>query len=178
MDGAWYCRLFYMPLINLFVSVLLYKIIRAERMTGPGPGRFWTILYFVELAVLCGILWFVPFRIDGAFWAGMCVILSGHVIFALGYIAMRAHPEREQAVVDWGIYGISRNSHMIAAKITILGVVIMGWNPHSMIYYVLWVYFLVELGLTHCYVLSEERMNIERFGNEYREYMKRVPRYL
>jgi protein-S-isoprenylcysteine O-methyltransferase Ste14 len=178
MDGAWYLRLFYMPLINLFVSVILYKIIKAERMTGPGPGRLWAILYFVELTMLCGILWFIPFHINWAFWAGICVIISGHSIFTLGYIAMRAHPEKKKTVVDWGIYGISRNSHMIAAKITTLGVIIMGWSPHSIMYGVLWAYFLLEIMLTHWYVISEERMNIERFGDEYKEYMKCVPRYL
>lgn len=178
MDGAWYFRLFYMPLINLFVSIILYKTIKAERMTGPGPGRFWTILYFVELAILCGLLWFVSFHINWAFWGGIFVIIYGHSIFALGYIAMRVHPEKKKTVVDWGIYGISRNSHMIAAKITTLGVIIMGWDLHSMIYYVLWAYFLLEIMLTHWYVVSEEKMNIVKFGDEYKEYMKRVPRYL
>ena len=90
---------------------------------------------------------------------------------------MREHPEKKQAVVDWGIYGISRHSHVLAGKICLLGVVIMGWNPGSILYIVLCVYFILYVALSHFGVLSEEKLNLERFGQEYADYMKRVPRY-
>jgi protein-S-isoprenylcysteine O-methyltransferase Ste14 len=101
----------------------------------------------------------------------------GEVVFALGYIAMREHPEKKQAVVDWGIYKVSRHSHVLAGIICLLGVVVMGWNTHSIIYVILWVYFVLDVVLSHFSVLNEEKLNIERFGQEYKDYMKRAPRY-
>jgi protein-S-isoprenylcysteine O-methyltransferase Ste14 len=45
-------------------------------------------------------------------------------------------------------------------------------------YILLWVYFALDLILSHFGVLNEEKLNTERFGQEYVDYMKRVPRYL
>ena len=117
------------------------------------------------------------FSINLTFWVGLGIVVFGEVVYALGYIAMREHPERKQAVVDWGIYKISRHSHVLAGIICLLGVIVMGWNTSSIIYIILWVYFVLYVMLSHFSVLNEERLNIERFGQEYADYMKRVPRY-
>lgn len=177
METAWYFRLFYVPILNLIVSMLLFKIINAKRMTSPGPGKRWAIVHFIRLVLLCVLMWFVPFGLDLAFWIGICIIVFGQVVFALGYTAMREHPEKKRAVVDWGIYRVSRHSHVLAGEITTFGAVVMGWNFNSIIYVILWVYFLLGLTLTHFSVLTEERINTEKFGQDYEDYMRNVPRY-
>jgi len=178
MDTVWYYRLFYVPVINLLVSILLFKIIDAKRMTSPGPRKAWAVVYFMRLFFLCVLMRFVPFNIDLAFWIGIWIIVFGQVVFALGYMAMREHPEQNKAVVDWGIYSVSRHSHVVAGEITTLGAIVMGWNFNSTVYVILWVYFFVGIISTHFAILSEEKVNIEKFGRAYDEYMKRVPRYL
>jgi protein-S-isoprenylcysteine O-methyltransferase Ste14 len=177
-NTAWYFRLFYVPIVNFIVSLVLYKIINAKRMRGAGPGKFWAVVYFIGLILWCVLLWFVPFRINLAFWVGIGIIVFGHVVFALGYSAMREHPEKKSAVVDWGIYSISRHSHVLAGKITTLGAIVMGWNFNATMYIVLWGYFVVDCIVTHFGVLSEEKKIIEELGKEYVAYMKRVPRYV
>ena len=177
-NTAWYFRLFYVPVVNLIISMILFKIIPAKRMSRVGPDTFWVVVYFAELILWCVLLWFVPFRINPAFWVGIGIICFGHVVFVLGYSAMREHPEKKSAVVDWGIYSISRHSHVLAGRITTLGAIVMGWNFHAPIYIVLWLYFVVGMILTHCAVLSEEIKLIETFGKKYTDYMKRVPRYV
>jgi len=92
-------------------------------------------------------------------------------------MAMREHPEKKQAVVDWGIYGVSRHSHVLAGMICMLGTVVMGWSPGSVVYILLWVYFVLYVIMGHFGVLNEEKLNVKRLGQEYAEYMKRVPRY-
>ena len=176
-DTAWYLRLFYVPIVNVIISMLLYKIINAKRMTGSGPGRPWAIVYFIGLILLCVLLWFVPFGINLAFWIGISIIAFGHVVFALGYSAMREHPEKKKGVVDWGIYKVSRHSHVLAGKIVTLGAIVMGWDFRSTVYIILWGYFVLEIILTHFAVPNEERINVEKFGQEYEDYIKRVPRY-
>ena len=146
-------------------------------MSGPGPSKAWMIAFWTALMVGWILTWFVTFSINLAFWIGVAIIVFGEVVFALGYIAMREHPEKKKTVVDWGIYKVSRHSHVLAGVICLLGTIVVGWNPSSLMYIVLWVYFVLYVILSHFGVLNEEKLNIERFGQEYEDYMKRVPRY-
>ena len=72
-------------------------------------------------------MWFVPFKINVAFWIGLVMIALGELVYALGFLAMREHPEKKKVVVDRGIYKISRHSHIMAGEICLLGTVIVGW---------------------------------------------------
>ena len=177
METAWYFRLFYVNILWFIISWLLFGIIRAKRMSGPGPSKSWVLAFWISFIVGWVLTWFVTFSINLAFWIGLAIIVFGEVVFALGFIAMREYPERKQAVVDWGIYRVSRHSHVMAGIITTLGVIVMGWNTGSIIYIILWVYFVLYVVLSHFGVLNEEKLNIERFGQEYVDYMTRVPRY-
>jgi len=177
MEAAWYFRLFFVYIAQLTVSWLLFILIRAKRMKSSGPGK--SMMIFSSLSLITGLVltWFITYRINAVFWIGLGIIIAGEVLFALGYLAMREHPERKQVVVDWGIYRVSRHSHVLAGIISLLGVVIIGWSPDSILYIFLWVYFILAIVNSHYGVLSEEKLNIERFGQEYVDYMKRVPRY-
>jgi protein-S-isoprenylcysteine O-methyltransferase Ste14 len=147
-------------------------------MAGPGPGRLMVRIFWASFIIGWVLTWFVTYSINMAFWIGLAIIIFGEVVFALGYAAMREHPEKKQAVVDWGIYGVNRHSHVLAGMICMLGLVIMGLGSTSVAYILLWVYFVLYLILSHFGVLNEEKSNVERFGQEYVDYMKKVPRYL
>jgi len=177
METAWYFRLFWVNLGWFIVSWLLFFIIKAKRMSGPGPSRSVVMIFWASFIISWVLTWFVIFSINLAFWIGLCIIIIGGVVFALGYSAMREHPEKKQTVVDWGIYGVSRHSHVLAGLICLLGMVIMGWGSTSVAYILLWVYLVLHVIMSHFGVLNEEKLNAERFGQEYAEYMKRVPRY-
>ena len=177
METAWYFRLFFAHILGFIISWLLYGIIRAKRMTGPGPSKPWVMGYWISFIVGWVLMWFVPFSINLACWIGLGIIVFGEAVYALGYSAMREHPEKKKAVVDWGIYKISRHSHVLAGIICLLGVIVMGWNTASVIYIILWVYFVLHVIMSHFGVLDEEKSNMKRFGQEYVDYMNRVPRY-
>ena len=173
----WYFRLFYIPILSFVISFALFGIMKAKRMTGAGPSKPFAVAYSLMLIGFCVLMWFVPFKINLPFWIGISIIVFGQVAFALGYSAMREHPEKKKAVVDWGIYRVSRHSHVLAGIIVDLGAIIMGWNLKSTTYLILWVYFILYVIISHLGVLSEEKINIEKFGQEYKDYMKKVPRY-
>ncbi|MBA7606291.1 hypothetical protein ES703_13439 [subsurface metagenome] len=177
METAWYFRLLWVNIAWFVVSWLLFGIIRAKRMSGPGPSRSWVLGFWISFMVGWALTWFVSYSINLAFWIGLVIIVFGEVVFALGYSAMREHPEKKQTVVDWGIYKVSRHSHVLAGIICTLGVIVMGWGSTSVIYIILWVYFALYVLMSHFGVLNEEKLNIERFGKEYEDYMKRAPRY-
>ena len=177
METAWYFRLL-IPYIGWFAcSFLLYGIIKAKRMGGPGPSRRLQMVFNIVLVAGWVLTWFIPYGINAAFWIGLGIIILGLIIFSLGFVAMREHPERKQALVDWGIYRVSRHSHVLAGIICLLGTVVMGWNPDSVLYLILWVYFVLDAVISHFGVLNEEKLNVKKFGQEYAGYMKRVPRY-
>ena len=177
METAWYFKLFYVHILWFIISWLLFAIIRAKRMSGPGPSKSLVLAFWTSLIVGWALMWFATFNINLAFWIGLGIIVFGEVVFALGYLAMREHPEKKKTVVDWGIYKVSRHSHVLAGIICLLGVIVMGWTTASVIYIILWVYFVLYVIMSHFGVLNEEKKNIERFGQEYEDYMKRVPRY-
>ena len=177
METVWYFRLFYVHILSFIISWLLFGIIRAKRMSGPGPSKSWVIAFWTSFIVVWVLTWFVTFSINLAFWIGVGIIVLGQVVYALGYIAMREHPEKRKAVVDWGIYKVSRHSHVLAGIICLLGVIVMGWNTAPVMYLILWVYFVLYVIMSHLSVLNEEKLNTEKFGQEYADYMKMVPRY-
>jgi protein-S-isoprenylcysteine O-methyltransferase Ste14 len=146
--------------------------------SGQQQNTLLVIAYTVILLAPLALTWFLTFSINVAFWIGICIIIFGEVVFAFGFIAMREHPEKKQALVDWGIYKISRHSHMLAGIICFLGVVIMGWNPNTIVYIGLCIYFVLFTVFMHLGVLDEEKLNAKKLGKEYTDYMKRVPRYL
>ena len=177
MEIIWYHRLFYIAIIGMAFSLFLSFILKAKRMGMPEGGKIWMAFQIISLIIFIVLLWFIPFSINLAFWIGLGIIIFGEVVFALGFIAMQEHPEKKHKVVDWGIYRMSRHSHALAGMITDLGVIIMGWNPDSLIYTILWIYLILQIIFSHFYILMEERKNIEKFGQEYKDYMKRTPRY-
>lgn len=75
------------------------------------------------------MLWFIPFKINLAFWIGISIIVFGEVTFIPGFLAMREYPEKKQTVIDWGIYKVSRNCHVLAGIITNLGRDCRGMEP-------------------------------------------------
>jgi protein-S-isoprenylcysteine O-methyltransferase Ste14 len=177
MGVAWYLRLFYLPILNMIIGFSLAFGLKAKRMGGPEGGKVMMIGSAISMLIFIALGWFNAFSINLAFWIGLAIIVVGHVVFALCCLAMREHPEKKKTVVDWGIFKITRHPHVISGMIMSLGVIVMGWNWGSMMYIILWVYFVFDIGFNHFYILTEEKRNVEKFGQEYLDYMKRVPRY-
>jgi protein-S-isoprenylcysteine O-methyltransferase Ste14 len=177
MEVAWYFRLFYIPILSAIVSFLLAFGLKAKRMGSPEGGKPMMIGSTIGMLIFIALAWFVPFSINLAFWIGLVIIVLGQVVFGLSCSAMREHPEKTQTVVDWGIYRVTKHPHVISGMMTTLGAIVMGWNWSSIIYIILWIYFVLDVGFNHYYILMEEKRNVEKFGQEYVDYMKRVPRY-
>ena len=71
-----------------------------------------------------------------------------------------------------GLYYFSRNPMYIAYFVYFLGTCLL---TQSGILFAILVFFQIS---AHWIILSEERWCIEKFGNSYKEYMDKVPRYL
>jgi len=177
MDTVWYLRLFYIYLASMGLSYLLSLVIKPKRMTAPEIGKPMMVFSMISFIGLAVWLWFVPFSINPAFWVGLVIIIFGHVVNSLAYSAMREHPEKKKVVVDWGIYKVTRHPHFLHGVIIALGVIVMGWNTASPVYMFLWLYLVLDIVFNHFAILREEKGTAEKFGQEYVDYMKSVPRY-
>ena len=71
-----------------------------------------------------------------------------------------------------GMYKISRNPIYVFASLTIAGIALMC---HSVI---MGVIVILHCILQHFIILEEEKFCLEKYGEEYKEFKERVPRYL
>ncbi|MFR6330355.1 MAG: methyltransferase family protein, partial [Eisenbergiella sp.] len=78
----------------------------------------------------------------------------------------------ENGINKNGLYRVSRNPMYVAYFVFFLGYVLL---TQSLILLALVIIFQIS---AHWIILSEERWCMEKFGDEYVQYLKRVRRYI
>jgi protein-S-isoprenylcysteine O-methyltransferase Ste14 len=126
-------------------------------------GQLATIAYIVMMI-------FTPLHINNP------IFIVGAVIYIIGYIFemsalhyFRIAPINQPVVV--GLYKVSRNPQWLGLFLVLLG---------SAIATRIWLYIgmVIIVGfICHIQILDEEEACIEKYGDSYREYTKRIPRY-
>ncbi|NOR82194.1 MAG: DUF1295 domain-containing protein [Ardenticatenales bacterium] len=120
--------------------------------------------------VLFGLIIFTPLKV------GDNVLILGGILFALGLVGFAIalfnfkNTPFGQPVAR-GLYRVSRNPQILALSISLLGICIAAGS---------WVttFLLVVTQLfSHARILSEEKSCLKQYGDSYRNYIKRVPRY-
>ena len=126
-------------------------------------GSFFAFVYFV-------LIIFTPLKL------GSDVFVLGLVVFAVGLAGFVTalfnfkHAPFDRPVTG-GLYKISRHSQQLMFFIAFLGicVAIGSWLA-------LFMQFLSSVFL-HSRILAEEQACLKRYGDSYRDYMKRIPGY-
>jgi protein-S-isoprenylcysteine O-methyltransferase Ste14 len=167
---------FVLYFVGLIISVLLYsKESRIWLFNNPKDESkkvLMLVRLFGQLAMVAYILMMVitPLNINKP------IFIGGAVIYSIGYILeMRAlHYFRRtpvgQPVVE-GPYRVSRNPQWLGLFLVLLGSAIAAG---------IWLYIgiVVIVGIIyHTQILDEETACIKIYGESYREYMNRIPRY-
>ncbi len=108
----------------------------------------------------------------------VCVLLGIPLVGAGGYLGWSAHeslfgdesgPKR---LLDSGVFGICRHPLYLGILVSLLGLSVTTLSLASMA--VLTVFFLVY----DRFASFEETKLLQEFGEEYREYQRRVPKWL
>jgi len=162
-------------LIGLVLSVSLYtKESRLWLFNNP-KDESKRVLVFIrlggQLAMMAYIVMMItPLNINNP------IFLGGAVIYSIGYIFemsalhyLRISPIDQPSV--GGPYRVSRNPQWLGLFLVLLG---------SAITTRIWLYIgmVVIVGLIyHIQILDEEAACIKKYGESYRGYMKRIPRY-
>jgi len=127
-------------------------------------GSLLAFVYFV-------LIIFTPLKI------GSSVFIPGVLLFAFGLAGfVIALFNFKNAPLDRpvtrGLYRISRHPQQLMFFISFLGICIAIGSMLALFIQIISSLFL------HSRILAEEKACLERYGDSYRDYMKRVPRYI
>jgi len=136
---------------------------KAEKRAGIIGNTIWFLatVYSIFLPLQLGTLWF---------YIGLPIFLVGLMILAIATVNFATAPADKP--ITQGMYSFSRHPLYLSMFIIYLGTSIATAS---------WVFFL--LGIANIFwirieVLVEERYCLKRYGNDYREYMNRIPRWI
>ena len=125
------------------------------------PFALASMVYSVFLPIKLGTLWF---------YVGLGIWVISLVIGLISFVSFGTTPLDE--LVTKGIYRISRNPVCLSGFLSDVGI---GIACASWIFLL---YAVIDIILMHISVGVEERFLLEKYGDAYREYMSRTPRWI
>jgi protein-S-isoprenylcysteine O-methyltransferase Ste14 len=172
--GLWNAWIFDFPLIitSMLGAKILGKRKREEGSSVNNKARAVSILYFLIVLLSYAYSVFLPLRLNTIwFIIGLLIYLPTMLFLIIGLSNFAATPVDE--LVTKGAYSISRNPSYISAILVNIGIGIACLS---------WVFLLVAIVdfilLRYYVVIVEEPFLLENYGDTYREYMNRTPRWI
>ncbi|MDH5451443.1 MAG: isoprenylcysteine carboxylmethyltransferase family protein [Candidatus Bathyarchaeota archaeon] len=130
-------------------------------------GNILTVIFVAS--VIYGV--FLPLKLCTTwFYVGLSIYLLGMIFLIMATLNFATTPLDKP--VTKGAYHISRHPLSFAGFMTLTG---MGIACISWIFLLLAVVFII---LMNTLVIPEERWCLEKYGNAYREYMDRTPKWI
>lgn len=156
-------------LLGFLSREALSRAARFAPLAGGEKAAYW--IYQITGLGSIAFLFFLTVRAETEwFWIGLIVYLAGAAFYAASVLSY-ARPKTNGINIS-GLYGVSRNPMYLAYFIYFLGCAIM---TRSLVLLAILAAFQIS---THFIIRSEERWCIEKFGDEYKEYMRSVRRYI
>lgn len=155
-------------------SIVLRSRGFADTHTVQGKGPIYRLRTLLPVPlVLMVALWSEPTL--ASLWRGGIFLLLGELVRLLsaGYLSGLRLCLHEGRLVTWGPYGLVRHPRGWGTLLAGVGIAVMsGWWPA----YLLLACF-VAIGVGHI-IPTEEALFAEEFGEAYKVYCQRVPRYV
>ena len=171
--GLWNAWTLILPIIvaSLFGSRILRKR-KTEEDSGNTKGKTASIFYFAIVLLSYAYSIFLPLKFNTVWFViGLLLYLPAIFFLFLGLLNFANTPTDE--LVTKGAYGFSRNpSYISDFLITIsIGIACLSWI-------FLLVAFMDFLLLRYYVASVEEPFLLEKYGNAYRGYTNRTPRWI
>jgi protein-S-isoprenylcysteine O-methyltransferase Ste14 len=126
-------------------------------------GKLFALIFLVLIAL-------TPLKIGApVFYLGSVLAALGLAGLAKALIDFRDTPLGEP--VDRGVYRISRHPQIVMSSAVLLGACIAVGSWTALIV------FAAARFFSHWGLVAEEEICLKQYGNAYREYLQRVPRY-
>ena len=142
------------------LAIIFAAAAHAGYMNGPFVPRGWWTTVFVALGWLMIIV-------------GAALAIRAVSVFGLDNVTMLYiyYPE-EGKIVDSSIYGVLRHPLYAGALRVVIGLALLNGNGNSLVF----IFFLPILVFGWLRLVEEKEL-IERFGQSYLDYRKRVPAF-
>jgi protein-S-isoprenylcysteine O-methyltransferase Ste14 len=145
--------------VFLLASVLALFVVR-DALLGADLGLGWPLFAFgIVLMVLA---------------AWISLKRRRHLTFRMlaGLPELEVEPDKQGRLIDKGPYAVIRHPRYVE--------VVLATFAYAAVanYAGCWIVAVVAVPLLHLLVILEERELLDRFGDAYREYAHRVPRYI
>jgi len=171
--GLWNAWILILPIIivSMFGAKTLSKRKSLERSNVPKKVKIATILYFsVELLSYAYCI-FLPLKLNTIwFIIGLLVYLPFMCFLIFGIMNFASTPTDK--LVTKGVYGISRNPSYISDVFVKMSIGIACLS---------WLFLLIAIAdfiLLRTIIFAEEQFLLENYGNDYRDYLNRTPRWI
>jgi len=172
--NAWILTLWLLlPLVVLLLVIKIPETKEGESSTVSSKTEMNACLAYhvmVFLAIIYSV--FLPLKL-GAIWlyVGLPVYLLGLAMYMLVLVSFAATP-LDRAPITKGLYRYSRHPMYVVSFIVLVGVGIASASWLVLLLSVLYMVFTVIA------VPAEERFLVQHYGDAYREYMNRTPRWI
>jgi protein-S-isoprenylcysteine O-methyltransferase Ste14 len=175
--GLWNAWIFTIWLVIAFFLVPLNIIPKGREEGSDFTAEFSKTQKYairsMHIIYLLSIIYsiFVPLKLGTAwFYAGLPIYLLGLISYAMVWVGFATTPPDK--LITTGIYRYSRNPMQLSQAVIFLGV---GIATTSWVFLLLAASYIVTPLL---WVAAEERHCLKYYGDAYREYMNRTPRWL
>lgn len=172
MNGFFLLILFILIRFGL-LNILNKEGVRRAAFFAPLIGKEKVAYWFYQISniLIFVYLFFLKLTTDTHWFYGGMAIYGLGVLLCIASVSNFAKPE-ENGINLKGLYRISRNPMYVAYFIYFLGCVLL---TQSLLLLVVLVVFQIS---AHWIIRSEERWCIKKFGEEYKNYMNKVRRYV
>jgi len=138
----------------------------------------WSYSVLMVLPIILVFVFYNYYKLDFLVYAGWILLMFSVAIIWLAGGEFRKKggaPKGESIIhtsvlVDSGVYAVVRHPQYLGFILVVLALVLMSQHWLSVISGVL------GSALFYKDILKEEQMSVEKFGDAYKRYMKRVPR--
>ena len=169
--NAWILTLF-LPLHPIVMMLIVKDVMK--KMKSPVRGKAENLIFICETVIFLGLFIysiFLPLKLGTVwFYIGIPMCALGLLTWIIAMVNIRNIPVGEA----WtkGLYRYSRHPMGVALILIFIGAGIASAS---------WVFLLfsiVGVILSNVSLIAEERFCLETYGESYREYMNRTPKWI
>ena len=175
--GIWnaWIPMLYLP-FHPFIMLLVDKLVGTggmnEKMFAPSYTKSEKRIFnFMMLFLLIMIIYsiFLPLKIGTSwFWVGLPIYILGFIVFLIAIINISTTPIGK--IFTKGMYRYSRHPMGLGIYIMNIGIGVASAS---------WLFLLIAIGLVFIPDTAlEEKYCLEKYGDAYRKYMNRTPRWI
>jgi protein-S-isoprenylcysteine O-methyltransferase Ste14 len=173
--GVWNAWIFVIPMLIISLSDMRVTAARESGQSGDFKltGKEKRIINAVFLPLIVSFVYavFLPLRLGTAWlYSGLVIYLLGVVFSIVAVLNFATSPKDK--VITKGVYSISRNPMYIGLILMQIG---LGIICSSWLYLLLTLVLLILLNEN---LSAEERYCLYRYGDSYREYRNKTPRWI